>query len=507
MSTAVRTMLVWCPDWPVIAAIHTGLAQPEDPVAVLHANRVVACSAAARNAGVRRGLRKREAQSRCPQLTVVIYDEARDAAAFEPVVAAVEEVAAGVAIVRPGACAFAARGPARYFGGEEQAAERIVEQVAVDTTVEAQIGVADGIFAALLAAREGHHVPPGQTAAYLADLPVATLERARLVDLLRRMGITTLGAFAALHGSQVLDRFGLDGAIAHRLAAGRDDRPLHVRQPPPDLIVAETFDEPVARVDAGAFAARALAVRLHERLAGYGLAATRLEICAVTEQGQELSRLWRHDGLLTETAIADRTRWQLDGWLTRRKLASGLVALRLIPHGLVRHVGLQPGLWGEAGPSRDRAHRALHRVQGLLGPEAVLVPVAGGGRDPDQMVTAVPFGDERRPARPDGPWPGALLAPFPALNGVPEPVRLVDAAGTDIGVDARLAMSGLPVRLHRTGGAAAVREWFGPWAVAERWWDATDTRRAVRLQLVLDDGEAVQLSLAAGRWAITGSFD
>ena len=69
-----------------------------------------------------------------------------------------------------------------------------------------------------------------------------------------------------------------------------------------------------------AFAARGLAERLHERLAGHGLACTRLVIEAVTADGQELHREWRHDGVLTAQAIADRTRWQLDGWLTYRRL-------------------------------------------------------------------------------------------------------------------------------------------------------------------------------------------
>ncbi|MCW2144337.1 hypothetical protein BXY51_008943 [Actinoplanes cyaneus] len=40
---------------------------------------------------------------------MVAYDEARDAACFEPVVAAVEDLAAGVMVLRPGACAVAAR--------------------------------------------------------------------------------------------------------------------------------------------------------------------------------------------------------------------------------------------------------------------------------------------------------------------------------------------------------------------------------------------------------------
>ena len=40
----VRTLLLWCPDWPVIAAEIVDGVPATGPVAVLHANRVVACS-------------------------------------------------------------------------------------------------------------------------------------------------------------------------------------------------------------------------------------------------------------------------------------------------------------------------------------------------------------------------------------------------------------------------------------------------------------------------------
>src|SRR5688572_9262698 len=99
----MRTLVVWCPDWPVTA---TGLPAP-DPVAVVSANRVVACSAAARADGVERGQRRRQAQSLSPGLVVVEHDPARDARAFEPVVVAVEAFCPNVEIVRPGVCAFA----------------------------------------------------------------------------------------------------------------------------------------------------------------------------------------------------------------------------------------------------------------------------------------------------------------------------------------------------------------------------------------------------------------
>jgi protein ImuB len=524
LTTApVRTLLLWCPDWPVVAAEIVDGIHAAAPVVVLRANRVVACSTAARAEGIRRGLRRREAQSRCPGLTVLDHDPGRDARAFEPVLAAVEEVAAGVEVVRPGVCALAVRGPARYFGGEERAAERLVEHVAQSCAVEAQVGIADGVFAAGLAARVGRIIPPGDTVRFLADQPVEALGRPALSDLLRRLGTRTLADFAALPAADVLARFGFDGALAHRLAAGRDHRPLAPRRPPPDLDVTDSYDEPLDRVDAAAFAARSLADRLHAGLAGYGLACTRLGIEAVTAHGQELHRTWRHDGLLTVAAIADRVRWQLDGWLsgthrrpggaspvTTPRPTAGIIRLRLVPDGLLAQAGLQPGLWGETGAERERAHRALSRVQGILGPESVLTAVLGGGRSPLDQVRLVPWGDERTPARPAGaPWPGRLPAPAPAVVlPAPLPAAVYDTSGTLVGVSARLLVSAAPARVAiGTGPPVEIVGWAGPWPVDERWWAPAEARRRARFQVCLADGAALLLCLAGGRWAVEAIYD
>ncbi|MFI0795549.1 DNA polymerase Y family protein [Micromonospora rubida] len=570
-----RTLLLWCPDWPVLAAEIVDGVPAIGAVAVLHANRVVACSERARAEGVRRGLRKREAQGRCPQLTVVDHDPGRDARAFEPVVAAVEEVAAGVEVVRPGACALAARGPSRYLGGEEPAAERIVEHVAQTCAVESQVGIADGVFAAGLAARVGQVVPAGGTPGFLAGLPVEALGRPALADLLRRLGLRTLGDFAALPAGDVLARFGFDGALAHRLAAGRDHRPLAVRQPPADLAVTADHDEPIDRVDAAAFAARALAERLHDRLAAHGLACTRLGIEAVTAHGQELHRVWRHDGLLTAAAIADRVRWQLDGWLSGStgrpgarpaRPTAGIIRLRLVPDGVLAQAGLQPGLWGEVGEERERAHRALSRVQGILGPDAVVTAVLGGGRSPADQVRLVPWGDERLPARPGGhtwpgqdalpppvepagsggavgyggairsdavgsggavvgsgravgsggavgsgvpPWPGRLPPPSPAVV-LPAPLAatVYDAVGEPVGVSARLQVSAAPARLVvGTARPVDIVGWAGPWPVDERWWVPAEARRRARFQVCLADGAALLLAVEAGQWLVEAIYD
>src|SRR5690242_3597042 len=109
---------VWCPDWPVTAArLDAGLAS-ETPIAVLSGNDIVACSHTARRAGVRRGLRRREAQARCPDLAVLPRNEAAEARTFEPVVAGLESIAPGVEITRPGLAAINVKGPTRYYGGE-----------------------------------------------------------------------------------------------------------------------------------------------------------------------------------------------------------------------------------------------------------------------------------------------------------------------------------------------------------------------------------------------------
>lgn len=511
----VRALVLWCPDWPVIAAGIVDGVPVHEPVAVFHASRVLSCSPAARAEGVRRGLRRREAQSRCPRLHVVAYHPDRDARAFEPVVHAVELLAPGVEVLRPGVCAMAARGPAGYFGGEERAAERLVEEVAQACEVEAQVGAADGLFAAVLAARAGRLVPPGEAGTFLAGLDIATLGRPPLVDLLRRLGIHTLGAFAALPRKEVLTRFGVDAALAHRRAGGEDDQPLAPRAVPPDLTVTQDFEEPLDRVDAAAFAARALAERLHQRLAGHGLACTRLIIEAYPARGAELRRTWRHDGLLTAAGIAERVRWQLDGWLTRTggpssTSSAGIIRLRLSPDGVVAHAGMQPGLWGEVGAEQERAHRALTRVQGLLGPHAVLTAVLGGGRCPADRVRLVPWGDERTPARPaEPPWPGRLPAPAPALVLTePLPALVQDEGGAPVGVTARLAVTAPPARVA-LGDAAPVEVagWAGPWPVEERWWDPAEVARVARFQLLLADGRALLVALRGGHWVVEALYD
>ncbi|WP_083752250.1 DNA polymerase Y family protein [Saccharothrix sp. ALI-22-I] len=519
------TLAVWCPDWPVVAASAEASLLPHVPAAVVKSGEVVACSAIARAEGVRRGMRRRAAQGQCPELVVFEYDEVRDARLFEPVAAAVEELAPGIEVVRPGLVVVAAQGPVGYYRSAEQAAERLVDHVAVRAGVEAQIGFADGLFAATLAAHRGLIVPSGETREFLAPLGVHELDqpaerradRTELVDLLRRLGLRTLGAFAAIPERDVATRFGRAAVQAHRLAGGLEERARSRRRPPPELSVTQHLDPPIDRVDAAAFAAKGLAERLHTGLADRGLACTRLGIRATTENGEELHRVWRCADPLTPQGIADRVRWQLDGWLTRARLTAGIHLLQLDPEEVVDATALQLGLWPGAGQDQgeaaERAARAMVHVQGLLGPDAVLTPVLGGGRGPVERVRLVPWGDERTPAAdPDQPWPGQLPAPSPAtVFAEPEPVALLDESGADVVVTGYAELVVQPHRIVHAGRARQVVAWSGPWPVDERWWDEETAMRGARLQVLgtAPDGEELAFLLirAGGKWAVEGVYD
>lgn len=138
------------------------------------------------------------------------------------------------------------------------------------------------------------------------------------------------------------------------------------------------------------------------------------------------------------------------------------------------------------------------------------VPEVTGGRGPGDRIAGVPAAavdlGGRTLARPgpDGPWPGRLPPPSPALVfAAPVAVDLRAADGRAVTVDGRGAASAPPAHL----GRHEVVAWAGPWPVDERWWDPDRARRRARVQVVLADGTAHLLALEGGAWRLEASYD
>lgn len=567
MTVAVRTLSVWCADWPVIAL---GWSLKE-PVAVVYANRVVASSPAAREYGVVCGLRRRVAQGRCVELKVCERDLDREARTFEPLLGALDNITPDVEVAFPGTCMFATRGPARYFGGEVALAELVLTKTTevVDDLIAGapkervlHVGIADGPFAALLAARSAKPIriiEAGHSAEFLAPLPITVLRevtvgaelanRAELTGVLERLGLHTLGAFADLQAADVLARFGNEGISAHRLARGLDERVPKGQPPPPDWSVASEIDPPANRIEQVAFCARSLADALQQRLRNEGVECVRVAIEAETEHGESMVRVWCHQGVLSAALIADRLRWQLDGWLSGRAAGStdrpsgGITRVVLVPQEVVAAGGCQLDFWGNSNADTNsseidrRAARVAARLQGQLGSEAVRVPVYHGGRHHHEQLQLVPLADVElfgrslsaldaptrdalmrdAPTRDapktdsgDGiaPWPGSLPAPSPAqVLSSPCAAELFDVDGGVVGVSGRGLLLGVPHLLVVNAQALEVVAWAGPWLLNERWWDKEKCCRQARLQLLTADDLARLVVLEVGLWRVVAVWD
>ncbi|AXH35979.1 DNA polymerase Y family protein [Humibacter sp. BT305] len=569
VAVPMRTMVVWCPDWPVTAMAGVAGVDPAHPIAVIEKDLVHACSATARAEGVRRGLRVREAQARCPQLVVLELDQVRVDRAFEPLIAALEDLSPGVQVVRSGVCALRSRGPARYYGSERRAAAAFLERLAGLGAPDARVGVSDGLFAADIAARlpgarseaggpgavrasheaEGDAatrirvVPAGEAGAFLAGLPVQFTGDDELVGLLVRLGVRTLGDFAAIPAEDVRARFGEVGARAHLRASGSEGTAVVPRVPPELREVVSEFEPPLDRVDQITFGIRAASDRFVDDLREARLVCTAVRIELTAETGRMRERVWLHPRWFTASDVVDRVRWQLQGGGTIDDgLEAPVARVRIAAEAVDASIHHETGLWGTG--SDERVHHALSRVQSMVGHEGVLTAVIGGGRGLAERQRLTPWGDrpdamggvqvgrsaaasgagERTPqllpARPTGatagaertpPWPGSLPPPVPTtVFAQLMPVLVEDAAGDTVDVTDRGEATAHPA-LFSPGTARSelrpVAAWAGPWPVSERWWDAEGRRSYARFQVVDADGDAWLLRVEQGRWSAEARYD
>ena len=491
-------------------------------------------------------------QPQTPPVRMVVVDLGDiDAHHCEPVAAALEHFTPLSEALRPGLHVFGARGPSRYFGGEHALAELVVRAAAdaVPSASRIGVGVADGLFAAGLAARAAAAptavlvVPPQQGQHFLDSLPLTFLAdpisplfsedgTEALLDVLWRLGIRTLGDLAELSESDVLGRFGWPGLLAHRLACGLDDRPLQAEAAGDSASMEAEIDPPADRIETVAFMARALADDMVDRLARDGLDCVSIGITAESDSGHASRRRWRHELRFNAAAIVDRVRWQLEGWYRSPERPTGPVTLiRITPCVTAPADGRQLGLWGAKSEADERVARALARVQGLLGAEAVTMPLLAGGRRPADTGRRVPLhaagdadrgqdssatgprnGRKNRKAKAkavDAPWLGRLPAPSPAVVlAQPEPVTVTDCGGTPVTVSGRGEASAAPQQLTDSAGRSrTVTAWAGPWPLDERWWRPSARRRQARFQIILDDGSAHLCVLESGRWQREATYD
>lgn len=247
---------------------------------------LAAVSPAARALGLVPGMAVTQARALAPALDIRPADPAGDRVALERLaLLAARRWCPAVMLSGDDGLLLDVTGTAHLFGGEAAMLRRMVRLLA-RAGFSARVAVADTAGAAWalarFAARETMTVcPPGTHVAAIAPLPVTALRiEPRAIELLKRLGIDTVGHLAALPRAPLQRRFG--GALVARLdqATGRLPEPLDPVVPPEAVFVVQRFAEPIATAEAIAHWLGVLLPRLVVALAQAGLGARAIELVA-----------------------------------------------------------------------------------------------------------------------------------------------------------------------------------------------------------------------------------
>jgi protein ImuB len=356
-------------------------------------------SQAAEAFGIHAGMRMGEALARCPRLMLVSPDPMGVAEAWESALVRLESLGAAVESLRPGEACFDAGGLQRLHSG------RVVRMLSDgylagcgDERLRkmlsgARIGQGPTRFCAMVAASGARVRRPqriagaGDLASRQVDLLRRRAETAALVEPLQRLGIATLGEFAALSRAAVADRFGRPGLLAHDLARGRDSA---LRPRRPGELLHESLELPES--GSGEQLGRALGLLIDRLLARRERRGRTLRAMVLSARLVE-GGTWREHVVFRE-ALADpqRMRMVLGGRLAM--LPSPAETLQLTvesfgpPHPDAR------ALFDDGAVRRDeRLREAVRQARAVAGPDAALrvLEIDPDSRVPERRVVLTPF--------------------------------------------------------------------------------------------------------------------
>jgi DNA polymerase-4/protein ImuB len=293
---------VWIPLFPLRCeeARQDGLAgYPTALLAPDTTRKLWQVSPPARHAGVKSGMTVSQAIGMCPTLRLVEPDPVHYDERFASLLAAMTEISP---VVEPGELGLAyvgTDGLEGIYGKQEKIVEAIqlrivdcglrIESGSVESAIRnprsaIRIGMGPGKFVAWVAATrakpgEAVIVSYGEAGQFLAAQPIAVLPLDADTHLrLRRLGIRTLGALAALPEEAVTAQFGAAGRRLWRLAAGKIVEPVAGRVAPEPIRQTLAFFTPVGERELLARAIEQLIARAlkHPRRIGWRVQALRL---------------------------------------------------------------------------------------------------------------------------------------------------------------------------------------------------------------------------------------
>jgi len=286
---------------------------PETPILVIGRKKVLATCAHAVQYGVRMGMTPRQAAYLCPNAYSRSVDDPAIQESAGRVLSALSEFSDYVEVDG----LPTAKPPKRAVHGSDahQAAVffvdigRLTPEAAYDlarkmssaaalaTGLPVFTGLAPAKFTAYAAAvttaanTVQHIVSEASTAQFLAPLPVTLLPlEPRLAERLTTLGLTTLGALAALEPGAVFAQFGKPGLTLYQMARGWDPRRVARYPRVKPLRATCQFEDSIAGRTELEASLRGVVARLVRRLHARGYMLQSLGLVLHLENGQSLAK-------------------------------------------------------------------------------------------------------------------------------------------------------------------------------------------------------------------------
>ncbi|SFS12623.1 protein ImuB [Sphingomonas jatrophae] len=387
---------------------------------------------------------------------------------------------------------------AHLMGGEAAFATRILRTLRRHGH-DARIAIADTPGAAHALARHGGAAitlcPPGAQAEALAPLPITALRLDEAAEArLRRLGVTQVGALAAIPSAPLVRRFGRLTADRIAQALGARGEPIEGVLPPETPLASCRFLEPILTAEAIATALAKLAGELCDLLTARGLGARRIAmLCRRVDGRDEVATI----GTARGTRDPAHLRRLMEARIETIDPGFGIEAMRLVAPRCDR---LDPYAIGGLEPAPPDLAALVDMLVTRLGPGRLYRATGRESDVPERGARRA--GPLARPAPLPASWPRPLL-----LLTRPEPLTQVIAELPDQP----------PVRFGWRGQLHRVVHADGPERIHGEWWRSTAEADAVRDYFAVEDevgrrfwlfrrGDGTDLRTGDMSWHLHGLF-
>ena len=414
-------------------------SEAAEPWAIAEDHAVLACNAAARDAGIKPGSALASAWALAPGLRVLPRDAAAEARALEAIATWAGQFTGKVSLEPPQAVLLEVQGSLRLFGGAARLMARLRGGL-IELGFDALLASGPTARAALWLARGS-----GET---LAALPLEALEAdPAVLDLLRRVGVRALGELMRLPRAAVALRFGQRLLDELDRATGAAPEPRRFFAPPERFRARLELPAPAAQAERVLFAARRLLVQLEGFLAARqaGVRGFRLRLERRAAPPAEI-----RIGFSSPRREAEHSLRLLREHLGDTALGSPAEAIELEAAVLEPQVADAPGLFGDPGADAETWERLAERLQARLGAQGVHGLATQADHRPERAWRAADPGVAAEAiALPPGPRPLWLLEPprrlgegdFVLISG-PERIESGWWDGDDVARDYFIALRG-----------------------------------------------------------------